>query len=467
MATIQGSKVVFQTLVGDDYKTVICAKAINIRTQADTKETTTKGDGRFKDFDYDQLTATVTLDSVIMMQNDDNPTHFDFLDQQYQFIEVNFRVIFTDSIDASKIKVFRAQAIVQDTATNVAAAQLVDGNLTLLVKGAWIMEDAVPEYTTLRIYTTGNNAASAQIRLQLVKLDTDDIIFDTAVKPEATAGWLENPLDATFDVLKDTYYWILEVRSETENNTWELNPAPGHSANFNNGVYVFNSKTELPGDETRAFEAPRTLTITLGAIVTPPECVDVAIVGAPALPDGQLGMPYSYSFAITGTTPFTLSNVTKPVWMDINIDQVNNLVIFTGTPDFPLYVGTDIPVSFDITNCSEGAVSFSDTIDVINSDRSVINYLITESDSGNAGTLRIYVNGVEQVTATPDSNGTIYANNGDTVQVTCSTTGLHTLSLVITDNTNIMYQSPALAQSASYTFTAGYDMTYNVSANIN
>jgi hypothetical protein len=86
-------------------------------------------------------------------------------------------------------------------------------------------------------------------------------------------------------------------------------------------------------------------------------CVPVAIVGAPVLPDGTIDVPYSYSFAITGTAPFTLTGATKPSWMTITV--VGNNIVFSGTPDA---TDTGLTVSFTIENCT--TVNFTDTIDV-------------------------------------------------------------------------------------------------------
>src|SRR4051812_43014580 len=46
-----------------------------------------------------------------------------------------------------------------------------------------------------------------------------------------------------------------------------------------------------------------------------PDCVAPAIVGYPALPDGTNGVPYSYSFTLTGSMEFSLSNKVAPSWM--------------------------------------------------------------------------------------------------------------------------------------------------------
>lgn len=92
----------------------------------------------------------------------------------------------------------------------------------------------------------------------------------------------------------------------------------------------------------------------------PPPCISVGINGSPALPDGVVGVPYSYSFSLSGTSPFALSNIVKPAWLSINLSASN--IVFTGTPTAPL-VGN--LVSFTISNCTDAITDFADAFDVI------------------------------------------------------------------------------------------------------
>lgn len=62
-------------------------------------------------------------------------------------------------------------------------------------------------------------------------------------------------------------------------------------------------------------------------------------------PNGQVGVPYSYSITLTGTQPFTLDNITKPTWMTITL--LGSIITFDGTPDTE---EEDIQVALDITN---------------------------------------------------------------------------------------------------------------------
>jgi hypothetical protein len=64
------------------------------------------------------------------------------------------------------------------------------------------------------------------------------------------------------------------------------------------------------------------------------------------LPDGVLGIPYSYSLPVGGSMPATLTGVTKPTWMTIAF--VGSNLVFSGTPDATV---VNAPVLFTINSC--------------------------------------------------------------------------------------------------------------------
>ncbi len=87
-------------------------------------------------------------------------------------------------------------------------------------------------------------------------------------------------------------------------------------------------------------------------------CVPVGVVGVPDLPNGTVGVPYSYSFSLTGDAPFDLQNVVKPAWMTITV--IGSTVSFSGTP---LVAGL-IDVDFEIHNCGAGWYTFDDNANI-------------------------------------------------------------------------------------------------------
>jgi hypothetical protein len=91
-------------------------------------------------------------------------------------------------------------------------------------------------------------------------------------------------------------------------------------------------------------------------------CTAVAITGSPNLPNGNVGTPYSFTFSLTGTAPFSLIDIVKPSWMTVPTLVTGNSFTISGTPNV---TGTNVPVSFKIFNCSNSEeADFADTINV-------------------------------------------------------------------------------------------------------
>lgn len=87
------------------------------------------------------------------------------------------------------------------------------------------------------------------------------------------------------------------------------------------------------------------------------ECVGVGITGSPVLPNAVTGEAYAFSFTLTGTAPFGLTDIVKPAWMAISI--TGSTVNFSGTPEDP---ADDEEVTFNINNCSDSTAPFAGTI---------------------------------------------------------------------------------------------------------
>lgn len=115
--------------------------------------------------------------------------------------------------------------------------------------------------------------------------------------------------------------------------------------------------------------------------VTTPPCIAVVIVGSPVLPDATIDVPYSYSFDITGTAPFTLSAVSKPAWMTIAVS--GSSIVFSGTPSVSA-IGE--PIGFTINNCSSNTVVFEDIIDV-----SANNWLISYTNNDATVNIQLHI----------------------------------------------------------------------------
>lgn len=116
------------------------------------------------------------------------------------------------------------------------------------------------------------------------------------------------------------------------------------------------------GDYTIAWDRPEDLEAPAStkAFATPfsvqndncAECADYVPCVAPTvpsftLPDASVGSAYNKTVSLTGSTPFTLSALVKPDWMNITVSE--STLTFSGTPGSG-DDGTGITVSFTISN---------------------------------------------------------------------------------------------------------------------
>lgn len=446
MDDIQGKRCLFQIKIGDDYTTALCWKSVNASFDTEVKEITTRGDGRFKDFDYKSITYKVNGEGVTQFQNGLNATLFDFVAWQKEFKEIDYRVLYQSPVG---LKVLRGIAIIENCSINAQVGQVSDGSIALLGKGEPLLEDAIPDLFDLFISIAGNDAIQASMRFKLLNVD-GDTVFDSALLPESETNHLPNPTTVVVKVQKGDYAYWWQVITESDGNSIEVTlPAP-EITNFNQGN---NSAGTYP--VLKDFNANRSVVVTLGTPTPPPACVDVAIVGTPTLPDGVVGEPYSYSFAITGSDPFTLSAITKPEWLIITIDQVNKLVIFSGTPDV---AAVETTIAFNVDNCSTGSATIGQlvTIEEPAVPQVPISWGYDEVGSGN-GVLRIYVNGVETVYAVANSSGDILVNAGDSIQAFVSGASGQTKDLSVFDGAvELFFGSGVATQTYIFGAVAGH-----------
>jgi len=97
-------------------------------------------------------------------------------------------------------------------------------------------------------------------------------------------------------------------------------------------------------------------------VIDPANCINVS-GGAYNPPDAIVGQAYNYTYAVTGTAPFTLSAITKPSWMTIGVSGSN--IVLGGTPPSSA-AATGVTVAFTVNNCG-GNIGKTDTINVIRS----------------------------------------------------------------------------------------------------
>jgi hypothetical protein len=94
------------------------------------------------------------------------------------------------------------------------------------------------------------------------------------------------------------------------------------------------------------------ITITVG------DCKEPFIQSGTPLPNGVVGQVYNHVLQLTGTPPFVLSNITKPAWMTITLDNNNSTITLSGTPTDAITED----VLFSITNCKGVEIRIVETI---------------------------------------------------------------------------------------------------------
>jgi hypothetical protein len=401
MPKIQANNCLFQIDTDGEYKTVMCLRSFRISPSTIEKEITAPQDGKFKAYDYSQLSARVSIDGVLM-RDAVNRNLFDFAQAQLNFLEVKARAIFYD--DTGEPKVFTALCMVSECSLEASAGQLASATVELLVSGEYTIEDALPEFINLRIRLYNNDTITAFFRMQLIDT-TGTAIFQSDILPEANGGNLSNPIDITVPVPKGNWFYWFNVATNGVGNEFNLDAPPTKTSSFN-GNYT---ETSFP-DTLYDFTADREASVGFGVNNPPPTCVAPAIASS-NLPNGISGRPWAGSVIVTGTVPFTVSNVTRPSWMEISIND--GTISLSGLPT----TGQDQEITFDISNDC-GTVNFSGAVDVFADLNSVVvNWEFTlGADVLGSVSFLIFKNGTTILTQTSSGSGSITASVLDVFQ---------------------------------------------------
>ncbi len=450
---IQGKNCLFQLKIGDDYLTVVCAKSFTFNPVTDMKETTTVGSGFWKEFRPRKLSYTITFNGMLQVQSlvtqEKIKTFFDY---QVQFLPLPYRMIYTDN--SGNVMNVNGTVYVTSNLFDASPANLVNGTVEMQGNGGVEVLDYVPDFINVTVSVTGT--ADAKTRFILYKAD-GTVAYDTstllALLP--TSGWLVQGESVILVVQKGQYaYGVSTSNVLSLTNTFDLNTTPAVHIAFGSADLNQNSLPTLYD-----FQTDKTAVFDIGATAPPPTCVAPAIVGSPSLPDGTALSSYSYSFNVTGSTPFNITNVTKPSWMAINVSG-NTILIsgLIGTGD----TGTNIPVSFDINNAC-GSVTFSDTFDVDLPGSPVCDIDWSFVRGGVPfGTLRIFVNAALVIDVNTTTSGSFSVNVGDAVEA--QVIGLSSKTLMVEDSTTTLYNNTSTGvETFSFTATTGEDYTITAS----
>lgn len=451
MAIVQSNKCLFQVLVGVDYKTVMCLRSFSVNPVTTEKEITTPVDGKFKDYDYKQLSLRASLDGVAYRETTGD-TLYDFAEQQLNFVEINFRALFID--EAGNYKIFKGQAIVMDCNFEASAGNLSSGTVELLCKGQYTIENDIPQFVNLRILLYNDPGAQGFFKLWLIDA-TGQPVFQTDILPQASGGDLANPLDLTVPVPKGSWYYWFQFVTNDIGNQFDLTAPPTKTTLFNNGVFNESSYPTQLYD----FTANRQVSIALGVNNPPPTCVAPTVQTGIVSPNGQTGTYYSRTVVLSGSQPFSISNVVKPAWMVLSI--TGNIITLEGNPTN----GLNQTISFDITNAC-GNTSYVNSIDIApGAANLLVNYNYVESPS-NSSYFTIYVNSVLRVSLTAAGSGSITVNTFDIVEVFVGGAALVLKHLDIQDSVSgELYNNTDASSFQNSSFAAAFGHTYTINGN--
>jgi hypothetical protein len=452
---IQGKNCVFQLKIDDVYKTVVCAKSFTFNPVTDMKETTTVGSGFWKEFRPRKLSYTITFNGMLQVESDISQekikTMFDY---QLQFLPLPYRLIYTDN--SSNVMVVDGWVYVTSNLLDASPVNLVNGTTELQGNGPIGISDAIPDLVDINIVSLGDNSIPATFQFKLFN-SSGAVVFDSGMLPGASGGNLTHPVNVTGQIQKGTYSIFWQGLSQSIGNAFQLDAPPTKSEVFDNSL----TNESTFGIQDYDFTANRTVTFTLGVYVPPPTCVPPMVIQGLNNPTAIEGTPWSTIVTLAGSQPFTLSNITKPSWIDISIS--GSTITLSGNP----VAGLNQGIGFDITNAC-GTINHNDQIDVSANPNAItldINY--TETLSGFPAVVtgfHLYVNAVNFLNIQNTGTESTVVNPGDTIELRIAgTSGRHShIDVTGTVDGLIMNEDSTQATMIrTFVAVAGNDYTIN------
>jgi hypothetical protein len=369
--------------VGDTYMDVICAKTFSLNREYELKETTTVLSGFDKEFRPRKKSYTISFNGVVQVVATGNkPTLKTLFDYGEGFLPVNYRLIYEDN--TGNVMVIVGQVYISSAVFNANPINLLDGTTEMQGNGPIEIFDELPEPINIHITSTGEDDIAALMQFKLFN-SLGDIVFDSGKLPGASGGDLSHPVDITGQVQKGSYYFFWQVTADSIGNQFSLDAPPTKTTPFNNGT---NNENTF-GVQAYDFTANRSVVFTFGINNPPPTCVSPSIANS-NIPDGQEAVYWSGTVEISGSQPFTLSNVTKPAWMNIGLSG-STVTLYGALPTS----GNNQAISFDITNAC-GTVSFSDTLNIASNPNVVnINWDFSDAATNQNSTFIVFKNVVQ------------------------------------------------------------------------
>lgn len=374
---IYGADVVLllKDLKSEGYQEFICATDCAIETTVETKSVKTVGDGIWNNVAGQKISYVVTLSGLIKLDPDEerNST-FDLQTAMLNMLKVDYRLIFRE-VESDVIKVIEGRFLIEQSNLTAASEGFATSSFTMQGCGPYIIRDADSDCLAFIEQVAVNNGENiGDLEVTVTGISADTIRFDYS---------LDGGGRQTVFVDNDPMVFTITDVADGD-HTLVIYPI---CANGEDGTpFTF----EFSYDDG---------------------CVPVGSLAGLILPNGVLGTPYNYSFNLSGSAPFGINTVVKPSWMLINI--FDNTISFSGTPDA---AGTDIPISFNITNCSVDSQPFSDTINIIDPSLQRVVWDFTKHGVV-AGNFDIEKNFVEIVNVSTTDNGEFPVVDGDNIDI--------------------------------------------------
>lgn len=136
---VQGNSCILKVFLAGDYLTVVCTKSFTLTVTSEVIETTTKGTGQFKTYDYNGISYTVSLDGILKFTDPlvENGI-MDLLNTQLGFIELSFKLYYTNP--EGTVKILSGTAIITQTVITAAASQNVGGTVEFQGSGPFTID---------------------------------------------------------------------------------------------------------------------------------------------------------------------------------------------------------------------------------------------------------------------------------------------------------------------------------------
>ena len=140
-SAVQGKDCVFKINITGGLKAVLCSKSFTLTTTTEEIETTTISDGSdpesgyWKDFDYQSLSYSITLDGIMKITDSSDDTIWELITAQTGFYEVPFEALYLDA--EANSKAVSGTVMVKSSSLAAASSGFVNTSVELLGKGKY------------------------------------------------------------------------------------------------------------------------------------------------------------------------------------------------------------------------------------------------------------------------------------------------------------------------------------------